>query len=82
MLYMPGRCNGRVSRCCHIESGFTDFLCACSMTFVEFNIAQSDLNMVLGLKITKAIAVCALCISLPAPEYCLLFLSFTMYIVV
>ena len=28
MLYMPGTCNGRVSRCCHIESGFTDLLCA------------------------------------------------------
>ena len=24
---MPGRCNGCVSRCCHIESGFTDLLC-------------------------------------------------------
>ena len=23
MLYMPGTCNGRVSRCCHIESSFT-----------------------------------------------------------
>ena len=27
MLYMPGTCNGRVRRCCHIESGFTHLLC-------------------------------------------------------
>ena len=27
MLYMPGACNGRISRCCHIEPGFTDLLC-------------------------------------------------------
>ena len=26
MLYMPGTCNGRISWCCHIESGFTCFL--------------------------------------------------------
>ena len=26
MLYMPGTCNGRISRCCHVESSFTCLL--------------------------------------------------------
>ena len=51
MLYMPGRCNGRVSRCYHIESGFTDLLCTIT-SLIQRALAYLDV-LKIYLKIAK-----------------------------